>query len=153
MIKVKNRWQNESLDVLQDSMDYTNVLSTEFKQRILSYVHWIGTNAINYQDDVIDSINELVTDMKRVSIFSDEFISFIGTNLKLGLKNEIAKLNKNYPISINGKVITNIEILSENENEIKDFVLSNETVKSNLKDLTVTKVNVFKGKMVNIVTL
>ena len=62
------------------------------------------------------------------------------------------KSTKNYPISINGKLITNMEILSNSENEVKGFVLSNETVKHHLQGLDIVKVIVFMGKLVNIVT-
>jgi len=152
MTNIKNRWQNTHLDTLQDAIDYSNVLSSEFKNKISTFISWIGSNGVTYQKDVIEKVNELIIDMHRVKIFSDEFISFVVQSLLNGLDVEVSKINKNYPISINGKLITNMEILSNSENEVKGFVLSNETVKHHLQGLDIVKVIVFMGKLVNIVT-
>ena len=91
MARIKNHWQNEELDKLQEAMDYTAVLSPEFKQRILGYIHFFGTNAHDYKEDALDLIKELKVDMERVSIFSDKFVTFVTINLEFGLTREIAK--------------------------------------------------------------
>ena len=60
--------------------------------------------------------------------------------------------NKNYPISINGKHRTNIDIaLNLPENEIKEIVLQNEIIKKWIEGKTIQKFIFIKGKMVNIV--
>jgi len=91
MTRVKNHWQNEELDRLQEAMDYTAVLSPEFKQRILGYIHFFGTNACDYKEDALDMIKELKADMERVSIFSDKFVTFVTMNLEFGLMREFTK--------------------------------------------------------------
>jgi hypothetical protein len=91
MTRIVNRWQNEELDALETSLGYTSVISTEFKQKVLSYIQWVGSNGINYQEEVIESIEELRTDMERVSIFSDKFINDVCLKLKFGLSREIDK--------------------------------------------------------------
>ena len=93
MARIVNRWQNEELDSLETSLGYTSVISTEFKQKVLSYIQWVGSNGINYQEEVIKAIKELRTDMERVSIFSDKFINHVCLKLEFGLSREIDKKN------------------------------------------------------------
>lgn len=91
MARVLNRWQNEELDSLETALSYTSVISTEFKQKILSYIQWIGSNGVNYRDAVLESIKELRADMESVSIFSDKFIDKVCLKLEFGLSREIDK--------------------------------------------------------------
>ena len=93
MARIVNRWQNEELDALETSLGYTSVISTEFKQKVLSYIQWVGSNGINYQEEVLEKIKELRTDMERVSIFSDKFINHVCLKLEFGLSREIDKKN------------------------------------------------------------
>ena len=93
MARIVNRWQNDELDSLETTLGYTSVISTEFKQKVLSYIQWVGSNGINYQEEVIKAIKELRTDMERVSIFSDKFINHVCLKLEFGLSREIDKKN------------------------------------------------------------
>jgi len=86
MARVVNHWQNEELDSLETALSYTSVISTEFKQKILSYIQWIGSNGVNYKDDVLESIKELRADME-----SDKFIDKVCLKLEFGLSREIDK--------------------------------------------------------------
>jgi leucyl-tRNA synthetase len=59
---------------------------------------------------------------------------------------------KEYPVSINGKVRTNISIaLDASEDHVREIVLGNETVQKWVEDKPVKKLIFVKGKMINIV--
>ena len=58
-----------------------------------------------------------------------------------------------YPVSVNGKVRTKIEIpYDTSENNIKQYVMDNGTVRRWINGMDVNKVIVIKGKMINVVT-
>jgi len=64
----------------------------------------------------------------------------------------IAESTKEYPISINGKVRTNISIaLDISQPEVEEIVLSNETVQKWLEGKAPKKIIYVKNKMVNVV--
>jgi len=64
----------------------------------------------------------------------------------------IAESSKEYPISINGKVRTNISIaLDISQPEVEEIVLSNETVQKWLEGKSPKKIIYVKNKMVNVV--
>jgi len=59
---------------------------------------------------------------------------------------------KEYPVSINGKLRTNINItLEATQEEVEQLVLDNEVVKKWIGDKPVKKFIFIKNKMVNIV--
>ncbi len=64
----------------------------------------------------------------------------------------LVESTKDYPISINGKVRTNINIsLDAAQPEVEQIVLSNETVQKWLEDKAPTKIIFVKGRMINVV--
>lgn len=64
----------------------------------------------------------------------------------------VAESSKEYPVSINGKVRTNIEIsLSATQEEIEPLVLANDLVQKWLEGKTPKKIIFVKGKMINLV--
>jgi leucyl-tRNA synthetase len=64
----------------------------------------------------------------------------------------VVESSKEYPVSINGKVRTNIEIsLSATQEEIEPLVLANELVQKWLEGKTPKKIIFVKGKMINLV--
>ena len=64
----------------------------------------------------------------------------------------LQELEKDYPISINGKLRTNISIaLSATEAEVSEIVVSNEIVQKWLGGTAPKKIIFVKGKMVNLV--
>lgn len=93
-IRVENHWQNEELDSLQKGIEYSAVLSIEFKNRILSHIHWFGTNGWLYKDDALQAIKDIKEDMSRTSIFSEKFITEVSLKLEFGLMREITKRSK-----------------------------------------------------------
>jgi leucyl-tRNA synthetase len=59
---------------------------------------------------------------------------------------------KEYPVSINGKVRTNISIaLDATEDQVKEIVLSNAAIQKWVEDKSVKKIIFVKGKMINVV--
>jgi leucyl-tRNA synthetase len=64
----------------------------------------------------------------------------------------VAESAKEYPVSINGKVRTNINIaLDATQEQVQNIVLSNEVIKKWVDDKPVKKFIFVKGKMVNLV--
>jgi leucyl-tRNA synthetase len=64
----------------------------------------------------------------------------------------LVESSKSYPISINGKLRTNIEIsLSAEQTEVEQIVLNNEIVQKWLEGNAPKKIIFVKGKMVNVV--
>ncbi len=64
----------------------------------------------------------------------------------------LVESSKSYPISINGKLRTNIEILlAAEQSEVEQIVLSNEIVQKWLEGNAPKKIIFVKGKMVNVV--
>lgn len=64
----------------------------------------------------------------------------------------VAESEKEYPISINGKMRTNITIsLSATEEEVKELVLAHEMVQKWMEGKPLKKLIFIKGKMVNVV--
>ncbi len=64
----------------------------------------------------------------------------------------VAESSKEYPVSINGKVRTNITIsLDVSQQEVETIALANETVQKWLEGKTPKKIIFVKGKMINIV--
>jgi leucyl-tRNA synthetase len=64
----------------------------------------------------------------------------------------VTETEKEYPISINGKLRANILIaLDASENQVRAIVLDNEVVKKWVEDKPIKKLIFVKGKMVNIV--
>ena len=64
----------------------------------------------------------------------------------------IIESSKEYPISINGKVRTNISIvLDATQEQVETIVLSNELIKKWMEDKPVKKFIFVKGKMINVV--
>ncbi len=64
----------------------------------------------------------------------------------------LVESSKSYPISINGKLRTNIEIsLAAEQSEVEQIVLSNEVVQKWLEGNAPKKIIFVKGKMVNVV--
>jgi leucyl-tRNA synthetase len=64
----------------------------------------------------------------------------------------VTESSKEYPVSINGKVRTNINIsLTATQAEVEPIVLANETVQKWLESKPVKKIIFVKGKMINIV--
>ena len=64
----------------------------------------------------------------------------------------VIESSKEYPVSINGKVRTNIDIsLSATQDEVESIVLGNELVQKWLESKTPKKIIFVKGKMINIV--
>jgi len=86
-MKEKNRTYgcngNEIADNLLYSLENTNVLSDDFKNRILNIILVILTNLENNEEWVNSSILELKKDMLNVIIFSDEFIISLNSELLL----------------------------------------------------------------------
>jgi leucyl-tRNA synthetase len=59
---------------------------------------------------------------------------------------------KEYPVSINGKLRTNIAIdLTATEDEVRSLVLSNGVVQKWMEDKPLKKLIFVKGKMINVV--
>lgn|ERR1700741_4400127 len=59
----------------------------------------------------------------------------------------------NYPVSLNGRHITNIEMLMTwEQNEVERILFSTEEVVAHLERHIVKRVLVFRGKLINIVT-
>ncbi len=59
---------------------------------------------------------------------------------------------KDYPVSINGKLRTNIRIdLSASDDQVKEIVLNNDVVKKWTEDKGIKKFIFIKNKMVNVV--
>jgi leucyl-tRNA synthetase len=68
------------------------------------------------------------------------------------IEDYLVESSKEYPISINGKVRTNINIsLSAEQDEVEKIVLNNDIVQKWLEAKTPKKIIFVKGKMVNIV--
>ena len=64
----------------------------------------------------------------------------------------VAESAKDYPVSINGKVRTNISIsLSAGDSEVQEIVLANETVQKWLEGKPLKKFIFVKGRMINVV--
>jgi leucyl-tRNA synthetase len=64
----------------------------------------------------------------------------------------VTETEKEYPISINGKLRANILIgLDASEEKVRAIVLENEVVKKWVEDKPIKKLIFVKGKMVNIV--
>jgi leucyl-tRNA synthetase len=64
----------------------------------------------------------------------------------------VLETTKEYPVSINGKVRTNISIaLDATEEQVRAIVLSNAAVQKWVEDKPVKKLIFVKGKMINIV--
>jgi leucyl-tRNA synthetase len=64
----------------------------------------------------------------------------------------LVELSKEYPVSINGKLRTTINInLDASGEEVEQIVLSNDVVKKWLNDKSHKKIIFVKGKMVNVV--
>jgi len=64
----------------------------------------------------------------------------------------LVETSKEYPVSINGKVRTNINIdLSAQQPEVEQIVLGNEIIQKWLEGKAPKKIIFVKGKMVNIV--
>ena len=64
----------------------------------------------------------------------------------------VVETSKEYPVSINGKVRTNIEIsLEASEDEVKALVLNNALVQKWMEEKPVKKFIFVKGKMINVV--
>ena len=64
----------------------------------------------------------------------------------------IAESAKEYPISINGKVRTNINIaLDASQNDVEEIVLENDIVKNGWKAKPHKKIIYVKNKMINVV--
>jgi leucyl-tRNA synthetase len=60
--------------------------------------------------------------------------------------------SKDYPISINGKLRTNINIaLDATQEQVEQIVMNNEVVKKWIEDKPVKKLIFVKNKMVNVV--
>lgn len=76
---------NEIADNLLYSLESTNVLSNEFKNRILNIISVILTNLENNEEWVNTSILELKKDMRNLIIFSDEFIIRLNSELLLSV--------------------------------------------------------------------
>lgn len=74
---------NQIADNLLYSLESTSVLSNDFKMRIFNLISVILTNLEDNEDWVNESILELKTDMKRMSIFSDDFINTLNSELLL----------------------------------------------------------------------
>ena len=63
-----------------------------------------------------------------------------------------AESEKEYPVSINGRVRTNISIsLDATEAQVKEIVLGNEMVQKWMEDKPLKKLIFVKGKMINVV--
>ena len=64
----------------------------------------------------------------------------------------VTESSKEYPVSINGKVRTNINLLLEaTQAEVEPIILANETVQKWLQGKTPKKIIFVKGKMINVV--
>ncbi len=64
----------------------------------------------------------------------------------------LAETSKEYPISVNGKLRTTINIsLDASQDEVEKIVLSNDVVKKWLEGKPPKKIIYVKGKMVNVV--
>jgi leucyl-tRNA synthetase len=64
----------------------------------------------------------------------------------------VTETEKEYPISINGKLRANILIgLDASEDQVRAIVLENEVIKKWVEDKPIKKLIFVKGKMVNIV--
>ncbi len=64
----------------------------------------------------------------------------------------LVETTKEYPVSINGKLRTNINLaLDASQEEIEKLVLANETVQKWIEDKAVKKFIFVKGKMINVV--
>ena len=64
----------------------------------------------------------------------------------------VTETTKEYPISINGKMRTNISIaLDATEEQVKEIVLNNELVQKWMEGKPLKKLIFVKGKMVNVV--
>jgi leucyl-tRNA synthetase len=64
----------------------------------------------------------------------------------------LIETDKEYPISVNGKMRTNISIsLEASQSEVEDIVLSNDVVQKWLEGKSPKKIIFVKGKMVNVV--
>lgn len=86
-MKDKNRTYicngNEIADNLLYSLESTNVLSDDFKQRILNIISVVLTNLEKNEDWVNNSIRDLKIDMNNLIIFSDNFINRLYSELSL----------------------------------------------------------------------
>ena len=66
--------------------------------------------------------------------------------------NIVLETSKEYPVSINGKVRTNIEIsLEASEEEVKELVVNNALVQKWIEDKPIKKFIFVKGRMINVV--
>jgi leucyl-tRNA synthetase len=64
----------------------------------------------------------------------------------------IVESTKEYPVSVNGKLRTTINIsLDAGEEEVRQIALSNETVQKWVEGQQIKKVIFVKGKMINVV--
>ena len=64
----------------------------------------------------------------------------------------VTETSKEYPVSINGKVRTNIAIaLDDTEAQVHEIVLGNELVQKWMEGKSVKKLIFVKGKMINVV--
>ena len=64
----------------------------------------------------------------------------------------VVETSKEYPVSINGKVRTNISItLDATEDQVREIVLSNAAIQKWVEDKPIKKLIFVKGKMVNVV--
>jgi hypothetical protein len=89
--RVVNKYQNESLDNLVESLDSTAVVSESFKSRILTVIEFVGTIGGREPEVAKDQIASLKEDMSRLLLFSENFIAFINLRLLNGLKLEVSK--------------------------------------------------------------
>lgn len=78
--------------------------------------------------------------------------SVLLANYPVAEERYLTESDKDYPVSVNGKMRTNIKIsLSATQEEVEKIVLDNEVIKKWLTDKTPKKIIFVQGKMINIV--
>lgn len=92
--RIVNKYANEKLDNLVESLRATTVLSDSFKERLLLLIEFIGTTGGSEYEEGKEQIDNLKNEMESLSIFSPEFIKNIHYKLAYGLAIEISKRKK-----------------------------------------------------------
>ena len=82
---------NDHLDLLLCILESQGVLSDSYKTKIINLSLWILSNHKNYVSEIREGIQDLETDMQRLTIFSSGFIINVITLLNNGLEFEINK--------------------------------------------------------------
>lgn len=129
-------------------MEYTNALSKYLSEDV--------KNAVFLKDVIIDFIKLIAPFAPH---FAEEQWNLVGMNFSIFNEkwpefnsNALIKDEIEIAIQVNGKVRAKINIATGlSDDEIKEITLSNDEVKSLIKDKELKKVIVVKGRLVNIV--